>query len=130
LSAHFFVEVSNNHRDILLEATSSQIARETKVSSGDQGGEPTLSHWPQCYRIWNEIENFQIRDKNLYYALNNHCNWLQYNYNNFKVNFFCFVVFYEFIKFVVDELSHSSRLTFLSSNCTQFTMDRYLRCCL
>jgi len=32
------------HRDILLEATSSQKVRATKVSSGDQGGELTLSH--------------------------------------------------------------------------------------
>jgi len=36
--------VCSAHRDILLEATSSQKVRETKVSSGDQGGEPTLSH--------------------------------------------------------------------------------------
>jgi len=30
------------HRDILIEATSSQKLWATKVSSGDQGGEPTL----------------------------------------------------------------------------------------
>ncbi len=54
------------HRDILIEATSSQKVRATKVSSGNQGGEPTLGHWPQCYRVWNEIEIFQISDeKNL-----------------------------------------------------------------
>jgi hypothetical protein len=41
----------NYHRDILIEATSSQKVRAAKVSSGDQGGEPTLGHWPQCYRV-------------------------------------------------------------------------------
>jgi len=33
-----------NHRDILIEATSSQKVLATKVSSGNQGGEPTLGH--------------------------------------------------------------------------------------
>jgi len=32
------------YRDILIEATSSQKARAITVSSGDQGGEPTLGH--------------------------------------------------------------------------------------
>ncbi len=45
-------------------------------SMGNQGGEPTLGHWPQCYRAWYEIENFQISLKNLNYALKNSCNRL------------------------------------------------------
>ncbi len=65
-----------NHRDILIGATSIQKVWATKVSSGDQGGEPTLGHWPQCYRIWNEIEIFQISDKIPNYALNNQSNRL------------------------------------------------------
>ncbi len=48
----------------------------TIVNSGNQGGEPTLGYWPQCYRIWNEIEIIQISDKILNYALNNQCNRL------------------------------------------------------
>ncbi len=32
------MKLTPNHRDILLEATSSQKVRATKVSSGDQGG--------------------------------------------------------------------------------------------
>jgi len=35
-------------------------------------------------------------------------------------------IFYEFIKFVVSKLSHKNE----PSICTQFTKDRYLRCCL
>jgi len=35
---------SYNHRDTLIEATSSQKVWATKVSSGNQGGEPTLGH--------------------------------------------------------------------------------------
>jgi len=31
-----------NHRDLLIEATSSQKVWATSVSTGDQGGEPTL----------------------------------------------------------------------------------------
>ena len=64
------------HRDILLEATSSQKVRATKVSSGDQGGGLLSVIDPQCYRVWNEIEIFQISDKNLYCALNRCCNRL------------------------------------------------------
>jgi len=48
----------------------------TSVSSGDQGGEPTLGHWPQCCRFWYEIEIFEINLKNINYALNNNCNIL------------------------------------------------------
>jgi len=44
LEISVFETVLPTHRDILLEATSSQKVRATKVSSGDQGGEPTLSH--------------------------------------------------------------------------------------
>ncbi len=33
-------------------------------STGEQGGEPTLNQWPQCYRVWYEIEIFQINLKN------------------------------------------------------------------
>jgi hypothetical protein len=33
-----------NHRDILLEANSSQNVCASSVSTGDQGGEPTLGH--------------------------------------------------------------------------------------
>ncbi len=54
------------HRDILIEATSSQKVSATKVSNDDQGGELILGHWPQCFRVWNEIEIFQISDKNIY----------------------------------------------------------------
>jgi len=42
------------------EATSSQKVCATSVSTDNQGGEPTLGHWLQCYRVWYEIENFQI----------------------------------------------------------------------
>jgi len=48
-----------DHRDILIEATSSQKVCATSISTGNQGGEHTLGHWPQCYRIWYEIEIFQ-----------------------------------------------------------------------
>ena len=48
----------------------------TSISTGDQGGAPTLGHWPQCYRVLNEIDIFQISDKNLKYALNYQCNRL------------------------------------------------------
>ncbi len=34
----------SHHRDILIDATSSQKVRATKVSTGNQGGEPTLGH--------------------------------------------------------------------------------------
>jgi len=37
----------------------------TSVSSDDQCGDPTFS---QCYLIWNEIDTFQISNKNLNYA--------------------------------------------------------------
>jgi len=67
---------SLNHTNLLIEATSSQKVRATSVSTGDQGGEPTLGQWPQCYRIWNEIEIFQISGKILNYALNHQCNRL------------------------------------------------------
>jgi len=33
---------SLNHTNLLIEATSSQKVRATSVSTGDQGGEPTL----------------------------------------------------------------------------------------
>jgi hypothetical protein len=46
----------------------------TSVSTGDQGGAPTLGQWPQCYRVWNEIDTFQISDKILNYALKHQCN--------------------------------------------------------
>jgi len=36
------------HRDILIEETLSQKVCGTSISTGDQGGEPTLGHWPQC----------------------------------------------------------------------------------
>ncbi len=62
--------MSGMHRDLLIEATSSQKVWAFFVSTGDQGGEPTLGQWPQCYRIWNEIDIFQINDKILNYALN------------------------------------------------------------
>jgi len=64
------------HRYILIEATSSQKVCATSVSTGNQGGVPTLGQWPQCYRIWNEIDIFQISDKNLNYAFNHQCNRL------------------------------------------------------
>ncbi len=64
------------HRDILLETTSSQKVRATKVRSGDQGGGLLSVIDPQCYRVWNEIEIFQISVKNLYYALYHCCNRL------------------------------------------------------
>jgi len=38
------VKLTPKHRDILLEATSSQKLWATKVSTGNQGGEPTLGH--------------------------------------------------------------------------------------
>ncbi len=60
---------SPSHRNILLEATSSQKVCATSVSSGDQGVAPTLGQWPQCYRVRNEIDIFQISDKILNYAL-------------------------------------------------------------
>jgi hypothetical protein len=64
------------HRDILLEATSSQKVRATKVSCGDQGGGLLSVIDPQSYRVWNEIEIFQISNKNISYALNHCCNRL------------------------------------------------------
>ncbi len=82
-----------DHRDILIEATSSQKVLATNVNNGDQGSATLLGQWPQCYFVWNEIDIFQISDKNLYYALNYCFNRLWYNYNNFKVNFFCIVLF-------------------------------------
>ncbi len=71
-----FVHVRPQHRDILLEATSSQKLRATKESTGDQGGGPLSVIDPQCYRVWNEIEIFQMSDKNIYSALNHCCNRL------------------------------------------------------
>jgi len=71
-------------------------------SIGDQGGEPTLS---QCYWVWNEIGIFQIHSKNRSYALN----IVPINYNEttiFFVNLVCFIFFNEFLKCVVDKLSH------------------------
>jgi len=65
-----------NHRDILIEATSRQKVRATSVSTANQRGEPTLGHWPQYYRVWYEIEIFQINLKNVKYALNSSCNRL------------------------------------------------------
>jgi len=59
-----------------IEETSSQKVCATSVSTGNLGGEPTLGHWPQCYRVWYEVEIFQINFKNLYYALMNRCNRL------------------------------------------------------
>jgi len=58
-----------NLRD-LLEATSSQKVCATSISTGDQGGAPTLGQWPQCYRVWKEIEIFQRHLKNLNSVLN------------------------------------------------------------
>ncbi len=71
-----FFTILGNRRVIQIEATSSQKVCATSVSTGDQGGEPTFAQWPQCYRVWNEIEIFQISDKNHYYALNHGCNRL------------------------------------------------------
>ncbi len=55
-----------NHRDILIEATSSQKVCATSISTVDQGGAPTLGQWPQGYRVWNEIDIFRISDKNMF----------------------------------------------------------------
>ncbi len=41
---------------ILIEATYSQKVCATSLSTGDQGGAPTLGQWPLCYRVWNEID--------------------------------------------------------------------------
>jgi len=68
--------VDLEHSDILIEATSSKKVCATSVSTGEQGGAPTLGQWPQSYRVWYEIEIFQINLKNLNYALNNICNRL------------------------------------------------------
>ncbi len=46
----------------------------TSLSTGDQGDAPTLSQWPHCYRVWNEIDSFKISDKNFNYALKLQCN--------------------------------------------------------
>ncbi len=51
------------HRDLLIEAKSSQKVWATSLSTGDQGGEPTLGQWAQCYRVWNEIDIFQLSDE-------------------------------------------------------------------
>jgi hypothetical protein len=76
--------VSVNHRDILIEATSSQKVCATSISTDYyQCGAPTLGQWPLCCRIWNEIDIFQISDKNINYASNHLCNILRYNCNNF-----------------------------------------------
>jgi len=66
---HVFPHVRLNHRDILIEATSSQKVCVTSVSTGDQGSATTD-------RIWNKIDIFQISDGNLNYALNHQCNRL------------------------------------------------------
>ncbi len=41
------------HRDLLIEANSSQKVCGTSISTGDQGGALTLGQWPQCCRVWN-----------------------------------------------------------------------------
>jgi len=63
-----------DHRDILIEVISSQKVCATSLSTGDQGGAPTLSQWPQCYKVWNEIDIFKICDKNINYALKHYYN--------------------------------------------------------
>ncbi len=62
------------HRDIQIEATSSQKVCATSVSTDDQSGMPTLGQWPQCYWVGNEIDIFQISVKNLNSASNHQCN--------------------------------------------------------
>jgi hypothetical protein len=57
-------------------ATSSKIMWTTSISTDDQSGEPTLGQWPQCYRVWNEIDIFKVSDNILNYALNHQCNRL------------------------------------------------------
>jgi len=47
------------HRDILIEATSSQKVWETSVSTGDQGGAPTLSHGPSVTEIEMKLTFFK-----------------------------------------------------------------------
>jgi len=63
-------------RDILIEATSCQKVCATRLSTGNQGGAPTLGQWPQCYRVWNVIEIFKISDKNFNYAIKQQCDLL------------------------------------------------------
>ncbi len=59
-----------SHRDILIEATSRQKVFATSVSKYcDQGGAPTLVQWPQCSRVWKEIEIFQISDQNINHVI-------------------------------------------------------------
>jgi hypothetical protein len=57
-------------------ATYRQKVWATSVSNGDHSGEATLGQWPQCYRVWNEIDTFQISDNIVNYVLNQHCNRL------------------------------------------------------
>ncbi len=59
------ISIGVRHRNILIEATSCQKVCATSVSTDDQGGEPSLGHLPQCYRVWYEIEIFQLNLKNL-----------------------------------------------------------------
>jgi hypothetical protein len=70
------ITISKFHRDILIEATSSQKVCTTSLNTGDQGGAPTLGQWPQGYRAWNEINIYKICDKNLNYALKHQWNIL------------------------------------------------------
>ncbi len=92
----------------------------TRVSTGDQGGMPTLPQWPQCYRVWNEIDIFQISDKKLNYALNH-----VIDYNTITSKWISSVLyFYEIIlKFVVNKLSHKklANCSLQFAHCLQWT---------
>jgi len=47
------------HRDILIEANSSQKVWSAKVRSGDQGGEPTLGHCPSVTEFEMKLKFFK-----------------------------------------------------------------------
>ncbi len=115
--------------DILIEATFSQKVWAARVSIGDQGGVPTLGQWPQCYRVWYEIDLIQIGDKNL--IMLKTINEIDYNTIIIISKWISSVLYFLWNYQVCCEQIESQIFGKLSpSICIQLTTDKYLRCCL